>query len=154
MQTNSNPNDIVMSAFMDLVRSHRSYLYHTMAELGLRVGQPILLFHLRAMGVCSQKDLAKATNRTQANITVTLQRMEKAGLVSRANDRADSRVNWVSLTDKGRALSEQCIQAFSRMHQIVFQGFTVQELNEMAGCFQRMRKNIEEHIEQGGVFEE
>ena len=151
MENNTSQSDIVMAAFMDLSRAHRSYMYHAMSGIDLKVGQPILLFHLKTMGTCSQKDLAKATNRTQANITVTLQRMEKAGLITRVADRSDSRVNWVSLTDKGRVLSQKCEEVFSQMYHIVFDGFTAQELNELTGSFKRMRRNIEEHITQGGV---
>ena len=54
-----------------------------LSDRGIHFGQPPLLFTLRQLGRCSQKDLAKSLCVSPASIAVSLKRMEKAGLIMR-----------------------------------------------------------------------
>lgn len=55
------------------------------------------------------KDLASAFQVTRATMTSTLTRLERSGLVKIAPNPEDGRGKLVSITEKGRAMREECI---------------------------------------------
>lgn len=66
-----------------------------------------LLTRLRLHGPASIGELAEALGVTQSSATTACQRLERAGLATRARDVADERVVRVALTALGEARIEQ-----------------------------------------------
>jgi DNA-binding MarR family transcriptional regulator len=66
-----------------------------------------LLRQLRQHGPRSVGELAEALGVTQSSATTACQRLEKAGLATRARDPLDERVVRVTLTDTGQQRIEQ-----------------------------------------------
>lgn len=61
----------------------------------------------------SPAQLASAFQVTRPTMTSTLSRMDRAGLISIRADPSDGRAKLVSLTDKGRAMRETCLDAIA-----------------------------------------
>ena len=57
----------------------------------------------------SQQDLSEQLLLTKGNISITLQKMESAGLIERRTDPADQRFHRLYLTDAGRCLIAKAI---------------------------------------------
>lgn len=66
-----------------------------------------LLTRLRLHGPASIGELAEALGVTQSSATTACQRLEKAGLATRARDAADERVVRVALTEQGQQRIER-----------------------------------------------
>ena len=88
-------------------------LEQTMAPHGLGGADADVLFTLRRAGfphVLRPGDLAKATMLSPAGITARVDKLEKAGLVKRDLDPDDRRSFKVSLTAKGRRLTDRLVE--------------------------------------------
>ena len=60
-------------------------------------------------------DIAKRLFLETNTVTPLLQRMEKAGLITRAKGEVDTRQRIVSLTDKGRAMQKKAVDIHESM---------------------------------------
>lgn len=94
-------------ALNDAVRTlalrHRAAATSLLAPLGLYPGQESLLLALAEAGPRTQTQLAEASGCEPPTITVSVRRLEAAGLVRRGRT-DDRRVVLVELTEQGRAL--------------------------------------------------
>lgn len=70
-------------------------------ENGVPVGYRNLLFHLAHNNGCSQRTLAERTGLKPSTISITLDKMERDGYVSRERNSMDQRAVRVFLTEKG-----------------------------------------------------
>ena len=77
-----------------------------LAEVGLYRGQPPIMALLHKRDGMSQKEMARALNLSPATMTVTLKRMERAGLIEREMDGRDQRILRVHLSEEGKRMCE------------------------------------------------
>lgn len=75
---------------------------------GVRVIEQIALLSERQGSVCVS-DISEMLDVTRPGITAVLRDLTGMGYVAKARDTADSRVVYVSLTDKGRALHRSVV---------------------------------------------
>ena len=73
----------------------------------LTASQILLLRYVAQQGRALPSEIAKAIELKQATITVLLNKLEAAGLVTRRRDTEDRRRVWVRLTDAGHKVLEQ-----------------------------------------------
>ncbi len=133
--------------FGRLIRMYYSRIQSQLAEVGLYRGQPPILMLLYKNDGMSQKEMARALNLSPATMTVTLKRMEKAGLVLREMDEHDQRILRVHLSEKGREMCETGESRIGVVTAELLEGFTLgeqQQLNEYLG---RIARNMERVVE-------
>ena len=92
------------AAIRRLVISHRGRASVMLAELGLNIGQEVLLLELARVGPRTQAQLATAARCEPPTITMAVRKLEAAGLVDRAPSAQDARAVVVSLTAHGQEL--------------------------------------------------
>ena len=85
-------------------RAHHRAAEHALCALGLHAGQEMVLLHLWEQEGLTQTQLAMLLEVEPASITLMLQKMERAGLVTRQQDAHDARIMRVFLTEAGRSL--------------------------------------------------
>lgn len=73
----------------------------------LTTSQFLLLQYVAQQGQALPSAIAKAIELKQATITVLLNQLESAGLVTRSRDTEDRRRVWVRLTEAARAILER-----------------------------------------------
>ena len=73
----------------------------------LTTSQFLLLQYVAQQGQALPSSIAKAIELKQATITVLLNQLESAGLVTRSRDTEDRRRVWVRLTEAARAILER-----------------------------------------------
>jgi DNA-binding MarR family transcriptional regulator len=89
-------------------------LFERVLPDGLTLPQFTVLNHfVRLGGERSPARLAKAFQVTKQTMTSTLARLERTGLVSIRPDDRDGRAKLVSITPKGRATRQACLEAFA-----------------------------------------
>lgn len=92
------------AAIRRLAIGHRSRAAAMLADLGLSIGQEVLLLELAGSGPRTQAQLAAAARCEPPTITMAVRKLEAAGLVSRAPSAVDARAIVVSVTPQGQEL--------------------------------------------------
>ena len=133
--------------FGRLIRMYYSRIQSQLAEVGLYSGQPPILMLLYKNDGMSQKEMARALNLSPATMTVTLKRMEKAGLVLRELDEHDQRILRVQLSEKGREMCETGESRIGVVTAELLEGFTLEEQQQLNEYLGRIARNMERVVE-------
>lgn len=133
--------------FGRLIRMYYSRIQSQLAEVGLYRGQPPILMLLYKNDGMSQKEMARALNLSPATMTVTLKRMEKAGLVLREMDEHDQRILRVHLSEKGREMCETGESRIGVVTADLLEGFTLEEQQQLNEYLGRIARNMERVVE-------
>jgi len=127
-----------------VVRAHRGMIRHKMHELGLHRGQPHVMFALQKHEGMSNSEMAEFMEITPATLTNMVKRMEKAGLVVRRRDPDDERVSRIYMTDKGRGLMGELRVSMLEMEDVLLDGFSETEVQDLKSHIHKVLENIEE----------
>jgi DNA-binding MarR family transcriptional regulator len=92
---------------------HRGVVARQLSEIGLHVGQDLLLLALEHSDGLSQRELADRLDVEQATVAVALRRLETAGFIRRSPAPDDRRVRRVVLTEQGMAALAHVRQAWT-----------------------------------------
>ena len=133
--------------FGRLIRMYYSRIQSQLAEVGLYRGQPPILMLLYKNDGMSQKEMARALNLSPATMTVTLKRMEKAGLVLREMDEHEQRILRVHLSVKGREMCETGESRIGVVTAELLEGFTLEEQQQLNEYLGRIARNMERVVE-------
>ena len=133
--------------FGRLIRMYYSRIQSQLGEVGLYRGQPPILMLLYKNDGMSQKEMARALNLSPATMTVTLKRMEKAGLVLREMDEHDQRILRVHLSEKGREMCETGESRIGVVTAELLEGFTLEEQQQLNEYLGRIARNMERVVE-------
>ncbi|MFI6484992.1 MarR family winged helix-turn-helix transcriptional regulator [Nonomuraea sp. NPDC050663] len=104
-------------ALIKLTKMHRYRVTAELAELGLHVGQEMLLNQLWRQDGLSQSELITRLGVEPPTVTKTLQRLEKAGFVRRSPDPRRPRASVVNLTQAGKDLQGPVEAIWQRLDQ-------------------------------------
>lgn len=127
-----------------LARTHRAMrrsLVSLLEPTGITYEQFRVLNALCEEEDVSQVDLADRVNADQTSLARMLGRMESAELISRTVDAADSRVNRITLTDKGRHLAEQMAPQRDQALSLAVQSLKEEEVLELKRLLNRVYEN-------------
>ena len=130
------------SLFSQISRLEHARAHELLEELGLYRGQHRILRALWVQDGLTHTELARHAHVRPSTMSTTIQRMEKAGLVARKHDAEDQRVSRVYLTEAGRMLQGDVEQAWRRLEDEMFAGFTVEERVLLRRLFLEMRENL------------
>lgn len=104
---------LALDAFIKLNRSvnalHGRLLPPLQREFGLTESQIAVLEAIKHLGPLQQGELCQKILRSGSNVTTVVDNLERAGLVRRARDESDRRVQVVHLTEKGRELTDRAL---------------------------------------------
>lgn len=129
-------------SFGRLIRLYHQKVNRLFAREGLGRGQSPILLLLLSYESMNQSQMAALLGISPATVTVTLKRMEAAGLVMREVDRGDQRAMRVCLSPKGR---EICVQGRRCMHEMVqsmLEDFRPEEIRRFTGYLGRVEANL------------
>lgn len=112
--------------------------------------QEVTLRELRQHDGVNQVDLASRTGQDRNNLSRTLDILESKGLVARDVCSRDKRHSLVYITDEGRLLHEGAYKAVSEYRQLLFRGFSQEEVDTFAGMIRRLSENLASFLEQNG----
>lgn len=129
----------MMSQVIRLVNTNG---FSRFSEINLSLGQPAILIYLSENDGAMQGQFAAALSLRPATVTVTLKRMERAGLIRRETDRMDLRVSRVFMTEKGRAVLGDIRRIRAEIDAVCLQGFTLDEVQQLRDMMQRMLINL------------
>jgi DNA-binding MarR family transcriptional regulator len=123
-------------------KAHRGTVGDAVAEVGLHVGQEMVLLHLWQRDGLTPSELAGALGVEPPTVTNMLSRMEKAGLLERCRDSRDARCTRVYLTEKGRELREPVERRWEAVEERAFAGVTTEEDALLRDLLARLHDNL------------
>jgi DNA-binding MarR family transcriptional regulator len=106
-----------------LAKGFARSLQQRAATLGFSPGQFPVLVELWQEDGLTQKQILDRLDVEQATLANTLSRMERDGLITRTPHLTDRRAQIVSLTERGRALESEAIDAAADAENALLGGF-------------------------------
>lgn len=113
------------------------------SRLSLMPGQPKILEYLHFHDCCTQKGIGKGCFLDKSTVTSLLSRMESTGLICKTPHPSDGRVTMVSLTEKGRRLSEQVLHVMADTDTLAWQGIPQAEKENFLSTFNKIIQNLQ-----------
>ena len=130
-----------LNSFIKLVRAHESLssrLYMIFEKEGLTESQFYLLDTLHNLGPMNQKILSKKIFRSEGNITMVVNNLEKRAIIEKKQSENDKRIFIIKLSQAGEELYEKVFQKFLKSILGEFEGIKEKEHKE----FQKICKRI------------
>jgi DNA-binding MarR family transcriptional regulator len=120
-------SDSIGYLLVQTCKAHRALAEKLWSEIGLHVGQDMILRQLWPAEGCTQSELADRLCIQPATVTKMLQRMEQTNLIQRRGDPDDQRVSRVYLTDQSRALLQPYEETWAKLEQYLLEGLSLEE---------------------------
>lgn len=113
-----------------------------MAELGLHLGQEILIVDLHHNPDTTQAELVQRMGFEQPTIAKAITRMERAGFVRRSPDPADRRVTRLRLTERGEDAVDAVTAAWAETEAQATAGLTEAEARQLVRLLGALHGNL------------
>ncbi|HUE75654.1 MAG TPA: MarR family transcriptional regulator [Chloroflexota bacterium] len=123
-------------------RAHRNLAAECLGQLGLHVGQEVLLSFLWEEDGLAQSDLAERLGVEPPTVTKMLERMERTCLVERRRDPLDARVSRAYLTEKGKQVRQGAEACWSGLDARLIQSLSLEERLLLRRLLREMRGNL------------
>ena len=127
-------------------KGHRGNVGEHLEELGLHVGQEMVLIELFEQDGLRGGELAQRLGVEPPTVTKMLRRLEKGGLVGRRQDPRDARSYHVYLTGEGRSLEEPLARCWEKVEERTFAGMSVGERRTFRRLLAKVWANIEPNV--------
>ena len=129
-------------AIAKAARLHRQRADELLNEIGLHVGQEMLLNVLWTEGEMTQTELANRLEIQPSTLTVALRRLEKTGMVVRSRDPNDQRVSRVQPSFKSADLREGVMAAWSKLEHETISNLTESEQTILANLLNKVTDGL------------
>jgi MarR family transcriptional regulator, organic hydroperoxide resistance regulator len=83
-----------------------------------------ILYTLFNQDRCTMKELAEKIHRSKPNVTVLVEKLSDLGYIKKEKSSQDSRVTYISLTEKGQSLRPVFFYITNKMQKIVYGSFS------------------------------
>ena len=130
-------------ALAKVCKAHRGSVGGMLAEVGLHVGQDMVLIELWQNDGLRGGELACKLGVEPPTVTKMLRRLEDFGLVGRRPDPADARSFRVYLTEAGRALETPVLQRWERAEEKTLAGLGPAERRELKRLLTKVRAGLD-----------
>ena len=130
-------------ALAKICKAHRGNVGELLSEVGLHVGQEMVLVELWESDGLRSGELAERLGVEPPTVTKMLRRLERCGLVERRQDPQDARSFRVYLTDEGRSLEEPVARCWERVEERTFAGMSAGERRNFHRLLAKARANID-----------
>ena len=135
-----------MMRIIHLSKLFRDQLRRASEEAGVPGGYRMILMELSYLESATQYELAKRTHLTPPTVSVTLQKMEHDGYITRTPDANDLRQMRVALTEKGKAAEADNRARANALEQTLLDGLTDEERAQLSALLTTMETNLHQTV--------
>ncbi|CAN5912262.1 hypothetical protein BH23ACT11_BH23ACT11_05160 [soil metagenome] len=128
-------------------RAHRGIVGAFLAELGLHVGQEMVLIELWEQDGLRSGELASRLGVEPPTATRMVQRLENGRIVRRQQDPEDARSFRVYLTDAGRSLEEPVTRRWELVEERLLAGLSHEERRSFYRILFKVRAGLDPGFE-------
>lgn len=125
-------------------RQYAARCYRQITEQGLQPTQMPFLIMLHRNNGCSQKEMAEWLHIKPPTVNVSIQRLEKSGIVERKRDEKDQRIARIYITEKGKNIMKKILEEAKETEKLMFGNFSDAELCLLRRFFEQILKNTED----------
>lgn len=140
------PAPTPMMQVIHLSKLFRDKLRRASEEAGVPGGYRSILMELSHFDHMTQYELAKRTHLTPPTVSVTLQKMEHDGYITRTPDEHDLRQMQVALTEKGAEVELANRTRANALEQTILEGFSDEDKAVLASLLGRMEDNLHKAV--------
>ena len=133
----------VVHALFRLSRKNRAMAADLLRPLGLFPGQELLLLQMPEGECRSQHDLVDALGLDHSTVTKMVQRLERAGVLTREPSGRDRRVMMVRLTDQGVEQRRAVEEMWSQMEQATTADLSDRQRAQLLGLLRRIEAGLD-----------
>lgn len=144
MRLDENPATRIAWKISDIYRLHLQNIKGVNERCGLYPGQTRILHFIAEYNGSTQNELADLLGVTPPSIAVSIKRMQKAGLVEKAADDADMRINRIYVTEKGKKIHIESMSDFMMCDDRLLKGFTPEEIERLGEYLTRIEANLKD----------
>ncbi len=137
------PRDRLDNQLIAFLRTHRAALCRYYQSCGMFNGHPHTLFLLHHHPGMTQRELAQALHVAAPTLSVSVRRMEAAGLVERRPDPSDARCQRLYLTAEGEAMDRRCAQGREFLMDALYEDFSEEDMRLLGNLLARMTAQLE-----------
>ncbi len=112
-------------------------------EAGVSSGYRRVLFVLAHRDGITQSELTRFAHVSAPSVSVTVEKMEREGLLVRTPDDKDARQLRLSLTEAGLALDKKIIECIKLAEKEALEGFDESECEKLKAFLVRISDNLE-----------
>ena len=136
------PTNEVAPRVSHLSRMLRHSLNEAIKEEGLFSGQHHIILVLKENQPATISEIADMLGVSNASISVSIKRMEKAGFVTKKRNKKDARIIELQLTDKGNAVPEHIRSKMAIENEKLTRGMTQEEIHLLSNLLDKGIKNL------------
>ena len=125
-----------------ICRLQRGQRNEALTAMGLYAGQEMFLWHLWQQDGLTQSQMVERMCVQPPTVSKMLDRMEKAGLVTRHPDSEDSRITRVYLTEQGRQSELAVCDVWRNEEQRMTEGLSVEERIVLRRLLLQVHENL------------
>lgn len=90
----------------------------------------------------TMSQLSRAIFRDPSTVTALVNKLKRLGIVATRKDGRDSRITYVSLTDKGKELEPDFKEISLRLYALEYQGITDEEKELLQTILKKINQNF------------
>lgn len=133
-----------------VVRKHRAAFDALRESTGLgRTAHYTLMRLADADWVLSQTEIAQILQVSTAAVASMLKKLEADGYVKRQANPNDTRINDITLTERGREVVRSSHNKFASLDAVMFEGFSEEEIAQFDAYLVRIQNNLDAYAERG-----
>lgn len=134
--------DNIGQLLIRLLKAHRGTIAERLSELNLYPGQDGLLYHLSQNDGLTMTELVEKLKIRHPTLFTMVNRMEKAGLITKEKHKIDKRTSIIFLTSKGKKLVKDLSQVWQKIEMQILEGFTDEEINNIKMLLVKITNNL------------
>lgn len=123
-------------------KEHRGRVSSAFSDLGIRIGQDMVLLRLWQEDGLTPSELANQLKVEPGTVSKVLSRMEKVDLLTRRRDPEDARSFKVYLTERGRALREPVESRWQEVEDRMIEVLSPEERVVLRRLLSRLRDKL------------
>lgn len=136
------PPGPLTNAIVRVARLHRMLAAQRLRQIGLHIGQELLMMQLWEVGPQSQTDLVRALGSDAATITRSVRRLEQTGFVRRRPSPTDRRATIIEATAASRSVRHEIERIWSELEASTIEGLTQDQQDEALVVLQRIEDGL------------
>lgn len=116
-------------------------------KLGLNITDSECLSLLGTKGISTPTELARYTGLTSGSTTAMLDRLEKAGFITRRHNPNDRRGILIEINRAAAVTTAPLVAGVQKAHKELIAGYSAPELDTILDFLTRFVQNVKEHAE-------